>query len=104
MAEKVRIYQLARDLGIETKELLAMLDDMGVEYKSHSSTLEVDVAEAVRGLASETAPSAPATEAPEPEAAPATPAVAPTPDATAKKGGGRRGRTAPCRSGRPSSP
>ncbi len=54
MAEKVRIYQLARDLGIETKDLLAMLDDMGVEYKSHSSTLELDVAEAVRGLVGET--------------------------------------------------
>ncbi len=76
MAEKVRIYQLARDLGIETKDLLVMLDDMGVEYKSHSSTLELDVAEAVRGLVSENAPSTPAVEAPAPEAEPPTAATA----------------------------
>ena len=80
MAEKVRIYQLARDLGIETKDLLAMLDDMGVEYKSHSSTLEIDVAEAVRGLVSENAPSTPAAQEPAPEAA-ATTAVATQPKA-----------------------
>jgi translation initiation factor IF-2 len=53
MAEKVRIYQLARDLEIDTKDLLAMLDDMGVAYKSHASTLEGDVAETVRQLVSE---------------------------------------------------
>jgi translation initiation factor IF-2 len=51
MAEKVRIYQLAKDLGIDTKDMLTMLDDMGVEYKSHASSLEADVAEAVRQLA-----------------------------------------------------
>jgi hypothetical protein len=55
MAEKVRIYQLARDLEIDTKDLLAMLDDMGVAYKSHASTLEGDVAETVRQLVSEAA-------------------------------------------------
>ena len=81
MAEKGRIYQLARDLGIETKDLLAMLDDMGVEYKSHSSSLEADVAEAVRGLVSESAPSTPEAEA----AAEPTTAESPTPAAVATK-------------------
>ena len=38
MSEKVRIYQLAKELEVESKDLLAILDDMGVEYKSHSST------------------------------------------------------------------
>jgi translation initiation factor IF-2 len=62
MADKVRIYQLARDLEIDTKQLLAMLDDMGVTYKSHSSTLEGDVAETIRQLvAEEAAAAAPAT-------------------------------------------
>lgn len=53
MSDKVRIYQLAKDLGIETKQMLSILDDMGVEYKSHSSTLEHDVAEAVTQLVAE---------------------------------------------------
>jgi translation initiation factor IF-2 len=80
MAEKVRIYQLARDLEIDTKDLLAMLDDMGVVYKSHASTLEGDVAEAVRQLVAEAAgrPAAGAATA----AAP-TPAAAATATATA---------------------
>jgi len=50
MSDKVRIYQLAKDLGIETKALLKILDDMGVEYKSHASSLESDIADAVREL------------------------------------------------------
>lgn len=50
MTEKVRIYQLARDLGVENKDLLAALDQIGVEYKSHSSTLDADTAETVRQL------------------------------------------------------
>ena len=50
MAEKIRIYQLAKDLNLETKELLPILDEMGVEYKSHSSTLEADTADTIRQL------------------------------------------------------
>lgn len=51
--EKIRIYDLARELGLETKAMLRVLDDMGVEYKSHSSTLEVDIAEDIRQLVEE---------------------------------------------------
>ncbi|MEZ4630542.1 MAG: translation initiation factor IF-2 N-terminal domain-containing protein [Deinococcales bacterium] len=50
MSEKIRIYDLARSLNIDTKEMLAILDDMGVEYKSHSSTIEQDVATTVKQL------------------------------------------------------
>ena len=50
MSDKVRIYQLARDLGVENKDLLAVLDEIGVEYKSHSSTLDAETAETVRQL------------------------------------------------------
>ena len=50
MSEKVRIYQLAKDLEVESKELLSILDDMGVEYKSHSSTLDAETAETVKQL------------------------------------------------------
>lgn len=48
--QKMRIYQLARELGMETKELLDILDEMGVEYKSHASTLDVETAETVREI------------------------------------------------------
>lgn len=51
--EKIRIYDLARELGLETKAMLRVLDDMGVEYKSHSSTLEVEIAEDIRQLVEE---------------------------------------------------
>jgi translation initiation factor IF-2 len=88
MAEKVRIYQLARDLEIDTKDLLAMLDDMGVVYKSHASTLEGDVAEAVRQLVAEAAgrPAAGAATAagPTPEAAATATATAPAKPPVAK--------------------
>ncbi len=47
---KVRIYQLAKELGMENKELMELLDQMGVAYKSHASTLEEADAEAVREL------------------------------------------------------
>lgn len=50
---KVRIYQLAKELGMETQELLELLDQMGVAYKSHASTLEEKDAEAVRELVKE---------------------------------------------------
>ncbi len=53
MSEKVRIYQLAKDLNLETKDMLDILDSMGVEYKSHSSTLEGDIADTVRQLVEE---------------------------------------------------
>jgi translation initiation factor IF-2 len=50
MSEKVRIYQLAKELGIDTKALLEHLDNLGVEYKSHSSSLEEETAETVRQI------------------------------------------------------
>lgn len=36
---KLRVYELAKDLGIENKELLAKLADAGVEVASHASSL-----------------------------------------------------------------
>lgn len=54
MSEKIRIYQLAKDLDIETKEMLEHLDEMGVEYKSHSSTIDAETADTVRQLVADT--------------------------------------------------
>ena len=50
MSDKVRIYQLARDLDVENSELLARLDELGVEYKSVSSTLDAETADTVKQL------------------------------------------------------
>jgi translation initiation factor IF-2 len=50
---KVRIYQLAKELGMENQELLELLDQMGVSYKSHASTLEDETAQAVKELIAE---------------------------------------------------
>ena len=100
MSDKVRIYQLAKDLGIETKEMLAILDDMGVEYKSHSSTLEHDVADAVRELVeSDRGGSAGGGEKPAPASAAEPAGAAGEPGeaaaATSPSGGGAAVATAP---------
>lgn len=50
---KIRIYQLAKELGMENEELLELLSQMGVAYKSHASTLSEEDAEAVRELVKE---------------------------------------------------
>ena len=50
MSEKVRIYQLAKELELESKDLLPILDDMGVAYKTASSTLDSETAETIRQL------------------------------------------------------
>ncbi|MCS6867641.1 translation initiation factor IF-2 [Thermus sp.] len=50
---KIRIYQLAKELGMENEELLELLSQMGVPYKSHASTLSEEDAEAVRELVRE---------------------------------------------------
>lgn len=50
---KVRIYQLAKELGMQNAELLEILDQMGVVYKSHASTLEPETADAVKELIAE---------------------------------------------------
>ncbi|MBO1436436.1 translation initiation factor IF-2 [Meiothermus sp. CFH 77666] len=50
---KIRIYQLAKELSMTNDELLKILDEMGVAYKSHASTLEEDTASAVKELIGE---------------------------------------------------
>ena len=48
MSERVRVYDLARELGLTSKELIAMLAAEGLEVKSHASTLETEYADLVR--------------------------------------------------------
>lgn len=37
---KKRVYELAKDLGLENKDLISRLEKIGIAVKSHSSTLE----------------------------------------------------------------
>lgn len=45
---KVRVHELAKELGIENKELADILQKKNVEIKNHMSTIEDDVAEEIR--------------------------------------------------------
>ncbi len=45
---KVRVYALAKEAGMDSKEMAEKLMDMGYDVKSHSSTLEEDVADEIR--------------------------------------------------------
>jgi len=100
---KVRVYELAKELGLESKELLQTLNDMGEFVRSASSTIEAPVVRKLREKASaektapaaETkpakveskptprkpaAPAAPAKPAPKAEAPAPAPAPAPKPE------------------------
>lgn len=48
--DRVRVYELAREMGLTNKELLFLLEKEGYSVKSHSSTLEADVANMIRDL------------------------------------------------------
>nr|MDT0661393.1 translation initiation factor IF-2 [Micromonospora sp. DSM 115978] len=73
MAGKARVHELAKELGVESKTVLAKLKEMGEFVKSASSTVEAPVARRLRGAfvasSGSAAPSAPPT--PTPSAAPA---------------------------------
>ena len=45
---KVRVYELARDIGVESKDLVDFLAELGADVKNHMSTIEDDIAEMVR--------------------------------------------------------
>ncbi|MVU76770.1 translation initiation factor IF-2 [Nocardia sp. ET3-3] len=89
MAGKARVHELAKELGVTSKELLARLKEQGEFVKSASSTVEAPVARRLReSLAPKSAPSGnakPASpkpngdSAPRPAAKPATPGAGPRP-------------------------
>ncbi len=47
---KVRVYKLAHELGIPSKELIQKLEELGVHVKSHMSTIDEETADAVMEL------------------------------------------------------
>ena len=47
---KMRVYKLAKELEITSKELLDILSELGVEASSHMSTVEDETAELIRAM------------------------------------------------------
>ena len=45
---KIRVYELAKELGLENKDLISRLEQLGIAVKSHSSTLEDADVERIR--------------------------------------------------------
>ncbi|MFE9871803.1 translation initiation factor IF-2 [Micromonospora sp. NPDC005686] len=80
MAGKARVHELAKELGVESKTVLAKLKEMGEFVKSASSTVEAPVARRLRNAfvasAGSPAPAAP------PAAASSGPAPTPMPTPT----------------------
>jgi translation initiation factor IF-2 len=81
LAAKIRVYELARELGLTNKETLDLCIDLGIQAKSHSSSIEDAQADRVRrkadkeGLRRDVQPEeeAPVKAAPAKAAAPAAP-------------------------------
>lgn len=47
---KIRVYKLAKELALSSKELIEILQDLGVDISSHMSTVEDDTAKIVRDM------------------------------------------------------
>ncbi|MFS8904434.1 translation initiation factor IF-2 [Synechococcus sp. H60.4] len=48
MTDKVRLYDIARELGRDNREVLEACEQLGIPFKSHSSTISPEQAELVR--------------------------------------------------------
>ncbi|MGH2778227.1 MAG: translation initiation factor IF-2 N-terminal domain-containing protein, partial [Actinomycetota bacterium] len=82
---KPRVHEVAKELGLTSKEVLAHLSKIGQPVKSHSSSIEESLAERVRselgnGAKTEAAEPKPAPKK-APKATPKTPAKSPEPAA-----------------------
>jgi translation initiation factor IF-2 len=94
--KKIRIYELARELGVENEVVIDLANELKIGVKSHSSSIEDPMADRVRRLAdSKGLRRAPAPEPPkspakrttkrtEPAAKPAKPEPAPAPESEAE--------------------
>ncbi len=47
MNNKIRVYELAKILGKSNKELMTALSDMGIEVKTHMSSIDTEIADRV---------------------------------------------------------
>ncbi len=83
---KVRVHELAKELGITSKDAVTKLQELGEFVRSASSTIEAPVVRKLRNAYPD-APAAPKSEAPAsaPKASPAASAPAPAPAPAAPK-------------------
>src|SRR5688500_12238272 len=75
--KRIRVYELARELGLSNKEALDLCERLRIGVKSHSSSIEDPQADRVRRLADSEGLRRQTQPEPEPEPAPAA-AAAPT--------------------------
>src|ERR687885_268983 len=75
--KRIRVYELARELGLSNKEALDLCERLRIGVKSHSSSIEDPQADRVRRLADAEGLRRPTQ--PEPEAEPAPAPVRPEP-------------------------
>ena len=105
---KVRVYELAKELGVESKTVLSMLKDMGEFVRSASSTVEAPVERRLKGEAGERAAAAAQEDnnkkAPAAKAAEAAGAPAPAPVEVAAEAAGSEGPAAPAAPHGPAAP
>ncbi|MFP4456312.1 MAG: translation initiation factor IF-2 [Clostridia bacterium] len=52
--KKVRVYEIAKEFNIKSKELVDALNQVGIEVSSHMSSLEADVANQIRSMLKQT--------------------------------------------------
>ena len=79
---KVRVYELAKELGVESKTVMAKLNELGEFVRSASSTVEPPVVRKLRDALPAAAPAEAPEKAPAKKAA-AKKSAAPTPAAPA---------------------
>jgi translation initiation factor IF-2 len=72
---KIRVYELAKEMGIGSKELLDILKDLGVEAKSHASSIEDSTAKLVQEVLNSQGKSSGGAQAPVEEKVEAPPAA-----------------------------
>ena len=70
---KVRVYELAKELDIDSKDVLKKLNDLGEFVRSASSTVEPPVVKKLRDAMASDAPAAAKQEAAKPAGKPAAP-------------------------------
>ena len=80
---KVRLYEIAKELGKESKEVVARAKELGFDVKSHSSSVEADASERIKSSFTKTA--APQAPAEKPAAAQPSPQKTPAKEAAPVK-------------------